>query len=124
MDSGAITAWVAAAMLLFQASIGIFGVRRRILREPHIVLGLIFTSAHIRTRLAVDEERVREVCCYGVVVARERRVPAVGSSGAVLGPRCSVHPKARAHLKEFTWRWDSAFSPSPARICCLLLIRK
>jgi hypothetical protein len=41
MDSSAITAWVAAAMLLSQASIGVFGVRLRILREPHIVLGLI-----------------------------------------------------------------------------------
>jgi uncharacterized membrane protein len=49
MDSRAITAWVAAAMLLSQTSIGIFGVRRRILREPHIVLGLILpllTFAH------------------------------------------------------------------------------
>jgi hypothetical protein len=49
MDSKAITAWVAAGILLSQASIGIFGVRRRILRESHIVLGLILpplTFAH------------------------------------------------------------------------------
>ena len=49
MDSRAITAWMTAAMLLSQAPIGIFGVRRRILREPHIVLGLILpllTCAH------------------------------------------------------------------------------
>jgi hypothetical protein len=49
MDSIAITAWVAAAMLLSQGSIGIFGVRRRILREPHILFGLILpplTFAH------------------------------------------------------------------------------
>ena len=38
-----------AAMVLAQASIGLFGVSRRILREPHIVLGLILlplTFAH------------------------------------------------------------------------------
>jgi hypothetical protein len=49
MDSRAITAWMTAAMLLAQASIGLFGVSRRILREPHIVLGLILlplTFAH------------------------------------------------------------------------------
>ena len=36
-------------MLVSQASIGIFGERRRILREPHVVLGLILpllTFAH------------------------------------------------------------------------------
>jgi hypothetical protein len=40
---------MAATMLLSQASIGIFGVSRRILRKPHIVLGLILpplTFAH------------------------------------------------------------------------------
>ena len=38
-----------AAMVLAQASIGLFGVSRRILRESHIVLGLILpllTFAH------------------------------------------------------------------------------
>jgi|SRR5580704_5949939 hypothetical protein len=47
MDSRAITAWIVAAMLLTQASIGVFG--RRIRRESHIVLGLILlplTFAH------------------------------------------------------------------------------
>jgi hypothetical protein len=49
MDSRAITAWIAAAMLLAQASVGLFGVSRRTLRESHIVLGLILlplTFAH------------------------------------------------------------------------------
>jgi hypothetical protein len=49
MDSRAITAWMAATMILAQASIGFFGISRRILRQSHIVLGLILlplTFAH------------------------------------------------------------------------------
>lgn len=49
MDPRAITAWAAAAMLLSQASIGIFGASASIFRKAHIVLGLILpllTFAH------------------------------------------------------------------------------
>lgn len=49
MDPRAITAWVASAMLLSQAAIGIFGVGRSIFRKAHIVLGMILpllTFAH------------------------------------------------------------------------------
>ncbi|HEY0786795.1 MAG TPA: hypothetical protein VGD62_13065 [Acidobacteriaceae bacterium] len=43
------TAWVAAAMLIVQLSLGIFGARRRMLRGTHIVLGVLLpllTCAH------------------------------------------------------------------------------
>jgi hypothetical protein len=49
VDFRAITEWIMAAMLLSQASIGIIGVGRRILRQSHVVLGLILpplTFAH------------------------------------------------------------------------------
>jgi hypothetical protein len=49
MDSRAITAWIAAAMLLAQASLELFAVSRHTLRESHIVLGRILlplTFAH------------------------------------------------------------------------------
>jgi hypothetical protein len=45
----AVTAWLAATMLLAQASLGMFKANRRVLREWHIVLGVILlpvTFAH------------------------------------------------------------------------------
>ena len=77
-----------------------------------------FASTHIRTRLALDEERFHEVRQHGGVMACDRRVTAAGSSGAAWDRADPSIRKFGLTLEEFTWQWDSAFSPSPACMCC------
>jgi hypothetical protein len=112
MDSRAITAWIAAAMLLAQASLELFAVSRHTLRESHIVLGRILlplTFAH--AGLSMKSVSMKSDNMAGLWLAAARYCWGVPE---LLGIALIRPSEVRAPLGEFTCQRDRAFSLLPA----------